>query len=226
MKMINLAIPILCSFLVFLSLGSCDSGKNPVNSQSKRPANLQKKKYSITDFRKINVSGFYNVNVVKGAQFSIEIEAAPADHKLLSLTNRNGVLDISYLKSNAQNYPIEVNIVMPELDAFSVTGALERGKIAEFKGEDLLVLIAGSADIHVENCNYDELELELKGAGKIDALKSESKNASATLSGAGIILVNAAELLNAEVSGAGAIKYSGSPRLNTSTSGVGTIKHI
>lgn len=226
MKMIHSAIPILCSFLVFLSLGSCDSGKKPTSSQSKKPNNLLKKNYSVNDFRKIEVSGFYNVNVVKGAKFSVEIEATSNDHKLLSLKNRNGVLDIGYLKPNAQNYPIEVSIVMPELDAFSVAGALERGKIAHFEGEDLLVLIDGSADIHVENCNYDKLELKLNGAGKIDALTSKSKNASAKLGGAGIILVNATELLNAEVSGTGMIKYSGSPKLNASTSGVGAIKHI
>lgn len=226
MKMIHSAIPILCSFLLFLSLGSCDSGKNPTSSHSKKRNKLLKKNYAMNDFRKIDVSGFYNVNVVKGAKFSIEIEATSNDHKLISLINRNGVLAISYLRPNAQNYPIEVNIVMPELDAFSVAGALERGKIANFKGEDLFVLIDGSANMNVENCNYDELELKLNGAGKIDALKSKSKNASAILSGAGIILVNATELLNAEVSGAGAIKYSGSPKLKTSTSGVGTIKHI
>jgi len=180
----------------------------------------------MNDFRKIEISGHYKVNVVKGAKFSVEIEATPDDHKLLSVINRNGVLDIGYLRTTSQNYPIEVNIVMPELDAFSVTGTLQRGKITDFKGEDLFVLIDGSANIKVEDCNYGELELELNGFGKIDALKSKAKNASVTLSGTGIILVNAAELLNAEVSGTGTVKYSGSPRLNTSNSGVGSIKHI
>lgn len=220
MKMINLTIPVLCSFLGFLSLGSCSS------SSSKSSGNTVKKNYSISDFREIDVSGFYKVNVVKGAEFSVEIAATPDDHKLLSVVNRNGVLDISYLRTTAQNYPIEVNIVMPELDAFSVAGALEKTKIVDFEGKELIVLVNGSAKINVENCNYGEFELELNGEGTIDVLKSKSKNASATLNGTGLILVNATEFLNAEVNGAGMIKYSGSPKLNASTNGVGSIKHL
>lgn len=179
----------------------------------------------MNDFRKIDLSGLYKVNVVRGDKFSVEIGATPDDHKLLSVINRNGVLDISYQRST-QDCAIEVNIVMPELDAFSISGALEGSKIDGFKGEDLFVLVSGSADINLGDCNYVELKLELNGAGTIDALKSKAKTASATISGAGTILVNATEFLDAEVSGAGMIKYSGSPRLNASTSGVGAIKHI
>jgi hypothetical protein len=222
MKIINLTLPILCSFLGFLSLTGCNSN----SSSSKKPVNILKKNYSMNDFRKIDLSGLYKVNVVRGDKFSVEIGATPDDHKLLSVISRNGVLDISYLKANTQNYPIEVNIVMPELDEFSIAGVLKLTKIAGFKGENLFVVVDGSADINVENCNYGELELELNGAGTIDALKSKAKIASATISGAGTILVNATEFLDAEVSGAGMIKYSGSPRLNASTSGVGAIKHI
>lgn len=224
MKIINLTIPVLFSFWGFLSLGGCSSGSS--SSKSKKVQNIIKKNYSMDNFRKIDLSGLYKVNVVSGDKFSVEIGATPHDHKLLSVISRNGVLDIGYLKTNTQNYPIEVNIVMPELDKFSIVGALELTKITGFKGEDLFVLIDGSANIKVENCNYGELELELNGAGTVDALKSKSKNASATISGAGTILVNATESLDAEVSGAGMIKYSGSPRLNSSISGVGSIQHI
>jgi len=108
-------------------------------------------------------------------------------------------------------------------DAFNleIRGAGD-GK-AEFDVNSLKASLAGAGDFEFSG-KADIAEINLSGAGKLNAFSLQTREASVALSGTGTIKINSSEKLSIRASGAGTVEYKGSPSLSLNTSGLVSIK--
>ena len=73
----------------------------------------------------------------------------------------------------------------------------------------------------------NKLDLDLSGAGSVNAYDLVANIVKSETSGAGSIRVNAKKEIYAEVSGVGSIRYKGNPTVvKTSKSGFGSIRKV
>lgn len=72
----------------------------------------------------------------------------------------------------------------------------------------------------------DNFEIELSGAGELDAKGLKSRNVIVDISGAGSAVVHAKKTLHVEISGAGSVKYKGNPEISKEISGAGSLESL
>jgi putative autotransporter adhesin-like protein len=149
-----------------------------------------------------------------------------ADDNLLPLftsTVKDGTLRLSVAKGNSfhgkrPTYEITVN----DLRALKIQGgaAIEASKL---DGDGLSISVEG-AIVGKMSGRVDDLTIEIKGGGILNAGELKAKRSKVIMQGAGQVTINASDRLDGEVSGAGMIWYIGSPKRNTKVDGVGLIK--
>jgi hypothetical protein len=149
-----------------------------------------------------------------------------ADDNLLPLftsTVKDGTLRLSVAKGNSfhgkrPTYKITVN----DLRALKIQGgaAIEASKL---DGDGLSISVEG-AIVGKMSGRVDDLTIEIKGGGILNAGELKAKRSKVIMQGAGQVTINASDRLDGEVSGAGMIWYIGSPKRNTKVDGVGLIK--
>jgi hypothetical protein len=149
-----------------------------------------------------------------------------ADDNLLPLftsTVKDGTLRLSVAKGNSfhgkrPTYKITVN----DLRALKIQGgaAIEASKL---DGDRLSISVEG-AIVGKMSGRVDDLTIEIKGGGILNAGELKAKRSKVIMQGAGQVTINASDRLDGEVSGAGMIWYIGSPKRNTKVDGVGLIK--
>lgn len=76
------------------------------------------------------------------------------------------------------------------------------------------------------NSEIEKLEVNINGAGELDADDVEVKEADIEINGAGIVYINVREKLEAKISGNGKIYYRGSPEIDQSIRGGGQLSPL
>jgi putative autotransporter adhesin-like protein len=136
---------------------------------------------------------------------------------------RNGVLYLSFKKGNSfYGKRPTYKVTVKQLRHLHVEGgvAIEARKL---ESEKLTILIEGAAGGNLSG-RVDDLTIDVKGAGLLNAGELKAKRAKVSVMGAGQVTVNATDELDAEVKGAGIIWYIGEPKLKSNMDGIGWIK--
>lgn len=161
----------------------------------------------------------------------------------LEVSVKNGRLKITspYQFSYVYENRPKVYIATPELKAFIGGGEIEFTQADKIKTTDFSLAVAGSANVDLKlACTTVRVEISgdgdvtlqgtatdtsfsIHGMGDIDATKLSAKNATTTISGDGVISVNASETLQVNISGSGTINYLGNPRISQKINGDGEI---
>lgn len=89
----------------------------------------------------------------------------------------------------------------------------------------LSVTMVGAGDFYLSG-ETKVLSAKVVGAGAINALDLQAKDADIEIDGAGSIDVNASDKLHASLNGMGDIRYAGQPFLTRVVNGLGSIKPI
>jgi hypothetical protein len=90
--------------------------------------------------------------------------------------------------------------------------------------DDLETVTKGSGEVKLAG-RAMQLEIELAGAGSLDAFRLQAKEADADVNGAGTCKINVSEEFYGDVSGSGKLYYKGNPKkVKTDVSGSGTIQ--
>lgn len=138
---------------------------------------------------------------------------------------------------------VQMQIAVPSLAALGLTGAPMANVHGNIAGKDFKASISGASRLIVDNLNVDNFSSEVSGAAcieinggtvrradyqvsgaaKIQAFPLQSKETSATISGAGKGEFTSLEKLDANISGAGKIVYKGHPAVSKDISGAGAI---
>jgi hypothetical protein len=174
-------------------------------------------------FTGVDLAGDNNVVIQVGGRRSVVVHA---DSNLLGRVTtrvRSGRLVIGTTPGNlAAKTPMYVMVTLPSLTSLTLSGA---GNISA-TGVDshaLDIALPGTGTIHATG-SVRRLGVTISGEGTVALRGLVARDARATLSGDGSILLTATRRLKAELPGTGTIVYGGSPsQLTQHVTGTGTI---
>lgn len=163
----------------------------------------------VPTFGGVALAGAADVTVDVGGEQKVVVHA---DDNLLAIVTtevEGGMLVVSQSESFDAVTPASVEIGVPSLDALRLSGA---GNLTA-RGHDLQRLAVGltGAGTLRGSGSVDRLDVLLSGAGDVELEGLVAGEASATLSGAGNIVVHVTRALDAKVTGVGTISYAGDP---------------
>jgi len=178
----------------------------------------------VAEFDRLVVEGAYRVEVTcGGGARSVEIEA---DDNLLPLIKTD--VDGGRLRVHSDKHGMKTE-TMPRL-------RINVGNLSE-------VSIPGASDFSLEGLDNDsfkldvegaskfraagdtsKLDINLNGAGLVDARELRAERVTVVNNGAGMVSVRASDSLDATVNGVGTVDYYGDPKtVNPKVNGVGKI---
>ncbi|MFQ1771776.1 head GIN domain-containing protein [Aeromonas veronii] len=138
--------------------------------------------------------------------------------------------------------PLELTITLPELHELALAG-IASGELSGFKGDSLVLSVAGTGDIVASQLELKRLEgniagtgslelgsgsaqaIELNIAGSGDVLGSEMRGneVEVNIAGSGDVAVRAQETLKVCIAGSGNIAYWGDPKVEQQIAGSGGV---
>ena len=210
---------ILFLSLTLLAVGGCRFDKL---SETTGSGTMKLEKRSVPAFAAVDVSGAYEVEIVVQQEQTLEVEGDDNLLPLIKTEVKNGVLNINNEKGFSTKHRLRVRISVPSLDAVSTSGA-SNIVASNVKSDDFKIDASGAGKMQISG-ETKTLEVDISGAGEIDAKDLRAQKVSINSSGAAQADVYASEELNADVSGAGNVNYYGNPKtVNEDRSGAGSI---
>jgi hypothetical protein len=184
--------------------------------------NRKTERREVAGFDRLLVEGAYRVEVAVGSAPSVEIEA---DDNLLPLIRtevEGGRLRVHSERGMGTKTLPRLRITTTDVRDIELPGASEFA-LTGVRNESLRISVPGASRLRAEG-ETGRLEVELSGAGLIDAEALRARQVKASCSGAGSITVYATESLDATVSGVGIVNYAGNPpSVNSNVSGLGKV---
>jgi hypothetical protein len=178
---------------------------------------------ALAPFTGVTLAGANNIVVRVGGKQSVVVHAD--DNLLARVTTRvrSGtlVIDTTPGMLNAKS-PMFVTVTVPSLDSLRLQGS---GNVSAtgIDSRGLTVALTGAGNIDAAG-NAAKLEVTMSGQGNALLRRVMARDAKATLSGDGTIMLTATQRLAARLSGSGTILYGGNPAHVTQTvTGSGTI---
>ena len=176
----------------------------------------------VAPFASVDLAGSNQVSITVGPEQSVRVRADDNLIDLVTTDVRAGELVIDNRGSFQTNSPMSVEVTLPVLDAVSLSGSGTLTAQAVRAGT-LTVGLPGSGTIRASGAT-DRLQATLDGSGELQLNDLIAAQATAVVSGSGLIELVATETLDATVSGSGSIFYSGNPsQVTKSITGTGAI---
>ena len=188
-----------------------------------------------------------NIHLVAGAASGIHIRGQGNLLPYLELTEKGDKLEIEVKEGYrlAPTEPLEITITLPELHELALAGT-GNGELRDFKGDELVLSVAGTGDIVASGLELNRLEgniaglgnldlgqgsvrvveLNIAGAGGVKGAGLASEEVEVNIAGSGDVAVNASELLKVGIAGSGSVSYFGNPRLESEIAGSGAISRV
>lgn len=204
-------------------------------------------KYSFTvgDFNEIYIEMFCNIEYYAGDSGVVTLEIQPNLTEYVTVENTGGVLNVRATRSISWSEKAPVlTVSIPTLKGVTYAGA------GDFKTHDIIqadsfsLIMSGAGSVnagldvnelfvslsgagHAEfSGNADYADINLLGAGGIDAMALQTADARVAISGVGSVRVNCSENLRIIASGLGSVEYSGSAKVDIKNEGLTSIKKI
>lgn len=176
-------------------------------------------------FSKIHVKGAIELDVSVGGSQSVEIASKNIEQDRIITKVRNDTLYID-VDGDGRDFwkdvEIDVTISMEDFTGIEIKGAVD-GVVEGVKSDEIEIEIGGAADLTLSG-SCGKLELDVKGAGDINARKLECEEVVADVKGAGDASVYANKKVKAEIKGVGNIDIYGDPDVvDQSVKGLGEI---
>lgn len=210
---------ILFLSLMLLAVGGC---KFDSFSKTSGSGTMKLEKRTVPAFAAVDISGAYEVEIVVQKEQSVEIEGDDNLLPLIKTEVKNGVLSITNEKSFSTKHKLRVRISVPSLDGISTSGASDI-VASNVKSDDFKIDASGAGRLKISG-ETKTLDVDISGAGEIDAKELRAQRVTIDSSGAAQADVYASEELNADVSGAGNVNFYGNPKIvKEDSSGAGSI---
>ena len=202
-------------------------------------------KRSVGDFDGLRIAGNFEVILEESDQPNVQINT---DENLLDYIDtevRAGILNVTQEKKLISKSKIRIIVNYEELNNIRAMGAaliknedylisedleigMEGAGAIDLKiiSDRLMVELSGAGVISLAG-EVQEQELNLMGAGKLEAFDLDSKECDVSVGGLGGAEIYVTEKLNATIEGVGSIRYDGQPEdINTEVKGLGRIKPV
>ncbi|SFV27814.1 head GIN domain-containing protein [Thermoflavifilum thermophilum] len=228
--------------LMMLILTSCTGFSQNIRGNG----NITTTSREVNSFHEIRVSGAVHLFIKQDSPISVKVQTDENIQSYVITENRGDALVIrekEHFNINPTDH-IQVYVSVPDLRSIKISGACvltseNNLQVPSFKleasGASKLNLIL-TTDAFYAACSgaiegmiqgsAKTAEIEISGAGNLQARNFHVEQLKLDVSGAAKAEVYAEKLLDVDVSGAGIVTYSGHPQVNESVSGAGKIKSV
>jgi Putative auto-transporter adhesin, head GIN domain len=174
-------------------------------------------------FNGLDLTGANNVIVHAGTRQSVIVHADKDMLDRVTTHVRSGILVVGNTRGNfSSKTPMFVVVTAPNLDALRLDGA-GNITVTGISNRSFTVSIPGSGNIGASGSTA-RLDVAISGTGTALLSTLISRDARASLSGEGTIMLTATHSLRATLSGSGTIAYGGNPpALTRAVTGSGEI---
>lgn len=198
--------------------------------------------HAVSDFNEVIVEGRFEVHLKKGSSPAVDIKTDENLHNFIRVDQSKNVLKIAAERRLKSKSPIQIFIKAPDLVAVRSNGNSKilsedtlrgdylrlnqsGGGIIDLKLalKALKVTVSGAGTVRLAGKVFEQ-NVQLTGAGGLEAYNLISKNCKIRITGVGGATINVQELLEASVSGVGGISYRGDPKVISDVSGMGIIR--
>ncbi|MFH1845351.1 MAG: head GIN domain-containing protein [bacterium] len=184
---------------------------------------LTTERIELDDFDAIELDGSMDIYVQVGGEQRVEVTIDDNLFDNLILNVRGRTLEIDWDKNCDPSHGCRMEIVVSQLARVTINGAGDV-EIPDFRGEFFEFNLHGAGDLEIAG-EVGELEIQLSGAGNVDAQELVAQEVDVRVSGAGNAKVYAVDRLRGVVSGVGNLTYYGKPEhVSTNVSVIGSIK--
>ncbi len=188
-----------------------------------------------------------NIQLVAGEARGIHIRGQGNLLPYLTLSEEDDKLEIEVKEGYrlAPSEPLEITITLPELDELALAGT-GNGELHDFKGDELVLSVAGTGDIVASGLVLNRLEgniaglgnldlgegsvrameLNIAGAGGVKGAGLASEEVEVSIAGSGEVEVRAQSRLKIEIAGSGSVSYWGDPELKSEIAGSGQVSRL
>ena len=197
-------------------------------------------------FSSISVEGHTDIHYYSAAHDYVTLEVQPNLQEYIVVEVIDGNLTIRPTRriDFAASKPAILTVSTPVLEQLIVSGACTFTAHDTISADSFTLRVSGAgegrAQLDVENLyvnisgagsfdlsgRADIAELRLSGAGDLDALSLQSREAIIRLSGVGSVGIGSSENLTIVASGTGSVEYRGSPNVNLSNSGMVSVRRV
>jgi Putative auto-transporter adhesin, head GIN domain len=176
-------------------------------------------------FSSISSDGVFNLKVDVGPTQEVKISSEEINLDQVTTEVVNNELVLSF-KNKAKKFKSEEGITVvvsvPSLSKLRIKG-VGPTEVKHIKASDFELNYEGVGVVKMEG-KVNNLILNAKGVGSVDAKALKSQIANVSLNGVGEVSVYASDTLNANVSGIGSMIYYGKPaHVNKTANGLGKI---
>ena len=177
----------------------------------------------LAPFSGVVLAGDNNVVVRVGAKRSVVVHADSNLLRRVTTRVRSGRLVIGTTPGNlSARKPMFVTVSLPALEDLRLEGA-GNISVTGIKSRNLSVALPGSGNVDAGGI-ATKLDVSISGEGTALLRQLVARDANATLSGDGSIMLTATHSLTARISGTGTVLYGGDPaRVTRRVTGSGTI---
>ncbi|MGE6235127.1 GIN domain-containing protein [Aeromonas media] len=188
-----------------------------------------------------------NIQLVAGEARGIHIRGQGNLLPYLELSEKDDKLEIEVKEGYrlAPSEPLEITITLPELHELALAGT-GNGELHDFKGNELVLSVAGTGDIVASGLVLNRLEgniaglgnldlgqgsvrvvaLNIAGAGGVKGAGLASEEVEVSIAGSGEVEVRAQSRLKIEIAGSGSVNYWGDPELKSEIAGSGQVSRL
>jgi len=176
----------------------------------------------VDNFNHIHINGAFDVHVRIGPAPSLEVTFDDNLIDRVVTRQRRNTLLLDLKGEMDVDRSCLAEITVPSLEELSIGGAADV-EIVDFRGETFEYVLHGAGNLTISG-TVEDLEIDLHGAGSVDARDLIAQNADVSLPGAGSIDVHVKQNLRAQLTGVGSIDYWGDPEhVRDRVSGIGSI---
>jgi len=254
MVMKKIVVVALCVVLSAVMFTGCISVYSPVawergiwgRGVSGR-GNLETFSFDVGEIKEVKVSLLCDILYYSEPSDSVTLEIQPNLMKHVVVEESGGILTVRttrniYWSGNTRT-PV-LRISTPSLsrvshagagsfrtidpinaDTFSLSLAGATNNRATLDVKNLSVDMSGAGDLNLSG-RADFADIDIAGAGRMNALDLQTRDTQINLSGVGSVKINCTENLRVIAAGVGDVEYTGSPTIDISRGGLVTVRNV
>lgn len=201
---------------------------------------------AVSGFRGVSVSLPAHVVILQGEEEDVSVTADDNVLPKLLTDVSEGMLRLRLPESVSvrTRTPIEITVHARSIERIAIAGAATV-EAPRLEGERLRVNVSGSTrlvlpglafrslSIHSSGHTHalaigrvDALDLDIDGAGEINAVRLDAKRADISISGSAKVVAWVRDALRVRVSGSGLVSYFGDPAVEKSISGSAVVERM
>jgi len=201
--------------------------------------------YSVGEITEIRTELFCNIEYYSAASDTVTLEIQPNLHEYISVDESDGILTVTTTRniSWSGNAPV-LTVGTPSLKALSLSGAGQFTAHDTITGDSFTLRMDGAGsgtaklDVNSLTANMsgasnfelsgraDNASVTMSGAGAVNALQLDTRDASVSLAGVGTVRIGCSGILKINADGMGTVEYKGSPSIDINKGGFVNVKKV